>query len=71
MGNYHVRFLGGKGAERPLTYPVCDTMSRFFDSDFNELYLLTNWEVYTLDNHLACPRQYPRTACVLRAVQQV
>ena len=22
MGNYHVRFLGGKGAERPLTYPV-------------------------------------------------
>jgi len=22
MGNYHVRFLGGKGAVRPLTYPV-------------------------------------------------
>jgi hypothetical protein len=22
MGNYHVRFLGGKGAEKPLTYPV-------------------------------------------------
>ena len=21
-GNYHVRFLGGKGAVRPLTYPV-------------------------------------------------
>jgi hypothetical protein len=21
MGNYHARFLGGKGAERPLTYP--------------------------------------------------
>jgi len=22
MGNYHARFLGGNGAERPLTYPV-------------------------------------------------
>jgi len=22
MGNYHARFLGGKGAEKPLTYPV-------------------------------------------------
>lgn len=22
MGNYHVRFLGGKGAVTPLTYPV-------------------------------------------------
>jgi hypothetical protein len=22
MGNYHARFLGGKGAERPLLYPV-------------------------------------------------
>ena len=22
MGNYHVRFLGGKGAEKPLPYPV-------------------------------------------------
>jgi hypothetical protein len=22
MGNYHVRFLGGKGAARLLTYPV-------------------------------------------------
>ena len=22
MGNYQVRFLGGKGAARPLTYPV-------------------------------------------------
>jgi len=22
MGNYHVRFLGGKGAVMPLTYPV-------------------------------------------------
>jgi hypothetical protein len=22
MGNYHARFLGGKEAERPLTYPV-------------------------------------------------
>jgi len=21
-GNYHVRFLGGKGAVKPLTYPV-------------------------------------------------
>jgi hypothetical protein len=27
MGNYHARFLGGKGAERPLTYPVRDTKS--------------------------------------------
>jgi len=25
MGNYHARFLGGKGVERPLLYPV------FFD----------------------------------------
>ena len=22
MGNYHVRFLGGKGVVTPLTYPV-------------------------------------------------
>jgi hypothetical protein len=22
-GNYHVQFLGGKGAVKPLTYPVC------------------------------------------------
>jgi len=22
MGNYHARFLGGKGAAKPLTYPV-------------------------------------------------
>ena len=29
MGNYHVRFLGGKGAVRLLTYPVCDTMSHY------------------------------------------
>jgi hypothetical protein len=28
MGNYHVRFLGGKGAERPLTYPVCLILSK-------------------------------------------
>jgi hypothetical protein len=24
MGNYHAGFLGGKGAVRPLTYPVRD-----------------------------------------------
>jgi hypothetical protein len=22
MGNYHAQFLGGKGVERPLLYPV-------------------------------------------------
>ncbi len=22
MGNYHVLFLGGNGAERPLAYPI-------------------------------------------------
>jgi hypothetical protein len=22
MGNYHARFLGGNGAEKPLLYPV-------------------------------------------------
>jgi hypothetical protein len=22
MGNYHAQFLGGKGVERPLIYPV-------------------------------------------------
>jgi len=27
MGNYHVRFLGGKGAERPRTYPVQDEIN--------------------------------------------
>ncbi len=25
MGNYHAWFLGGKGAERPLPYPVIMT----------------------------------------------
>ena len=30
MGNYHVRFLGGKGVVTPLTYPVspCDICYR-------------------------------------------
>jgi len=28
MGNYHARFLGGKGAEKPLTYPVGHKTSR-------------------------------------------
>ena len=28
MGNYHARFLGGKGAEKPLTYPVLVALPR-------------------------------------------
>jgi len=28
MGNYHVRFLGGKGAVTPLTYPVREEKMR-------------------------------------------
>ncbi len=27
-GNFHARFLGGKGAERPLTYPVATAPHR-------------------------------------------
>ena len=33
MGNYHVRFLGGKGAVTPLTYPVCYLLERIASRD--------------------------------------
>jgi hypothetical protein len=35
MGNYHARFLGGKGVERPLLYPVVrEDKSRPLDVDY-------------------------------------
>jgi len=43
MGNYHVRFLGGKGAAMPPTYPIFNT-PKIFTHYFKEEYKMTPTE---------------------------
>jgi len=49
MGNYHVRFLGGKGAERPLTYPVRNKPQKMRGIEMTENNMLANNPLWVVD----------------------
>jgi hypothetical protein len=45
-GNYHVRFLGGKGAEKPLTYPVVGAKKIIIN--FILLTIVRHWRIFKI-----------------------
>jgi len=52
MGNYHVRFLGGKGVVTPLTYPVHTNKGTKMDDDLIEQRMIESLRPYIVHNLL-------------------